>query len=111
MNTVAVWPGKPVLRRPKVYSRLSSDAIVPLNNHYGEYSCIVKTPGTCGGEPRINGTRISVRVIADTHWQGASIETIADIYDLKLWQVEQAIDYANKNKETIKRLILENDRA
>ena len=39
---------------------------------------IVRTPGTCGGRPRIAGTRMSVQSIAMDYKGGMSPEKIAE---------------------------------
>lgn len=61
---------------------------------------IVKTLGVCGGNPRIDGTRIPVWIIAAMYWEGRdSIPNIAATYDVSVDQIVEAIQYAEKHKE------------
>ena len=63
---------------------------------------IVSTPGTCGGRPRIAGTRISVAQIAVWDRQGfSSKEIIEEISYLTLAQVYAALSYYYANKDEI----------
>ena len=59
------------------------------------YAYIVKTPGTCGGKPRIDGTRIRVQDVAIEHdSQGLSPEEICREHPgLTLAQVHAALAY------------------
>ncbi len=62
---------------------------------------VVSTPETCGGRPRIAGTRISIAQIAVWNKQGLSVEEILEeIPYLDLAQVYAALSYyhANRNK-------------
>ena len=48
---------------------------------------IVRTPGTCGGRPRIKGTRITVRNIV-TWWRlGLSPESLFNNVDREQWDM------------------------
>lgn len=64
---------------------------------------IVRTPGTLGGRPRIEGTRIGVDHVAVLWSQGYSAEDIVYTkYDhLTLGQVYAALAYYHSNKEAI----------
>ncbi len=75
------------------------------------FAAIQKRSDVCGGEPCVTGTRIAVRTIANLHSQGESAQELAKAFNLELWQVEEALNYANRNRETIARLIRENERA
>jgi len=55
---------------------------------------IVCTPGTCSGEPRVSGTRVTVRNIVHFFMGGGSFEEIAKHYDLPVEAVEDAVRYA-----------------
>jgi len=57
---------------------------------------IVQTPGTCSGEPRISGTRITVRNVVRFFMTGSSFAEIARQYDLPVEAVEDAVRYAMK---------------
>lgn len=63
---------------------------------------IVSTPGTCGGRPRIAGTRTSVQNIAIDYKANMSPEEIAQQRShLTLAQVYAALAYYHANKEQI----------
>lgn len=64
---------------------------------------IVRTPGTLGGRPRIDGTRISVATIALLVAHGESPEYIVhEKYEhLTLGQVYAALAYYHSNREEI----------
>ena len=76
-----------------------------MNQNIGDL--IVKTPGTVGGRPRINRTRISVQTIVGWYKQGYSAEEIADQYKhITLAQVYAALTYYHANREEIEADIL-----
>jgi uncharacterized protein (DUF433 family) len=63
---------------------------------------IVQTPGTCGGRPRITGTRITVQNIAIDFNAGVKPEDIvAEKTHLTKAQVYAALAYYYANKEAI----------
>ena len=63
---------------------------------------IVRTPGTCGGRPRIAGTRITVENIAIDSNAGMSPQQIIDERThLNLAQVYAALAYYYANKKQI----------
>lgn len=63
---------------------------------------IVRTPGTCGGRPRIAGMRISVQGIAALYKDGLTPEEIAEEFEfLTLAQVYAALTYYHANKAEI----------
>ena len=63
---------------------------------------IVRTPGTCGGRPRIAGTRITVENIAIDFNAGMSPQQIIDERPhLTLAQVYAALTYYYANKKQI----------
>ena len=69
-------------------------------------SMIVCTPGTVGGRPRIDGTRMPVQAIAVYYKQGYSPEDIAEIFDhLTLAQVYAALTYYHANQAEIEAAI------
>nr|WP_281719670.1 DUF433 domain-containing protein [Nitrosomonas nitrosa] len=78
---------------------------------YEPCKVIVRTEGICGGSPRIEGTRIPVRLVASLNWQGETVENIAMDYDLSLWQVRQAIEYASQHEQEIRDEIRSNELA
>ena len=63
---------------------------------------IVSTPGTVGGRPRIDGTRVSVNTIVIWYKKGYNAEEIAvEIPHLSLAQVYAALTYYHANQAEI----------
>jgi uncharacterized protein (DUF433 family) len=64
---------------------------------------IVCTPDTCGGKPRIAGTRIQVKHLAGMHYrQGMSPEEIVcELPHLTLADIHAALAYYHDHRETI----------
>ncbi|MEG4319790.1 MULTISPECIES: DUF433 domain-containing protein [unclassified Microcoleus] len=63
---------------------------------------IVSTPGTCGGRPRIAGTRMSVQSIAIDYKAGMTPEKIAEEFPhLTLAQIYAALAYYYANQDQI----------
>ncbi|MEG5032986.1 DUF433 domain-containing protein [Microcoleus sp. AT3-D2] len=63
---------------------------------------IVSTPGTCGGLPRIAGTRMSVRSIAIDYKTGMTPEKIAEEFPhLTLAQIYAGLAYYHANKDEV----------
>ena len=63
---------------------------------------IVQTPGTCGGRPRIAGTRITVRNIViwiEMEWTPEKI--VSEYGHLSLAQVHAALAYYYANREVL----------
>lgn len=59
---------------------------------------IVRTDDVMGGEPRIEGRRITVRQIAEwVEEQGLSARTVADRYDLDVADVYRALTYYHEH--------------
>ncbi len=68
----------------------------------GITNLIVRTPGILGGQPRIDGTRLSVRRIAILYKHGFTPEEIADQYEqLTLAQIYAALSYYHANQKEI----------
>jgi uncharacterized protein (DUF433 family) len=60
----------------------------------GDHPYIVRTPGVCGGHPRIVDSRISVRTIAELYRQGEPVSEILETYPhLDPAAVDDAIGY------------------
>jgi uncharacterized protein (DUF433 family) len=58
------------------------------------YPHIVSTPGICGGRPRIDGTRISVQVIAEYYHLYNNVDRILEaLPHLKASEVHAALTY------------------
>lgn len=71
---------------------------------------IVRTPRVCGGEARIDGTRITVRSIELLRRQGKWVNDIRDVYPwLSVDQVEAALTYADHHSREIDDAILANE--
>lgn len=63
---------------------------------------IVSTEGTLGGEPRLDGRRISVVQIADMVRDGESPEFVADQLDISLAEVHTALAYFYEHTEEMR---------
>jgi uncharacterized protein (DUF433 family) len=71
---------------------------------------IESTPGTCGGKPRIAGTRIRVQDIVIWTEMGDSVDDIvADYPHLTLADVYAALSYYHDNREWIDQDICDAD--
>jgi uncharacterized protein (DUF433 family) len=70
---------------------------------------IVKTPGTCGGRPRIAGTRMRVQDVVMWHDGGMSAEEMVEQFDLTLGQIHAALSYYYDHREEIERDIREDE--
>lgn len=67
------------------------------------YGHIVRTPGTCGGKPRIDGHRIRVQDVAILHEnQGLSPKAICEEFPgLTLGQIHAALAYYYDHRQEI----------
>lgn len=66
---------------------------------------IVRTEGVLGGEPRLEGRRISVVQIADLVLEaGHSVEWVADQLDVSLAEVHTALAYYYDNPDEMDRI-------
>jgi uncharacterized protein (DUF433 family) len=71
---------------------------------------IERTPGVCGGKPRIAGRRLTVQHIAICHERlGRSVDEITAEYDLSLSQVHAALAYYHDHRAEIDRSIEEDE--
>lgn len=68
-----------------------------------EFGYIVKTPGVCGGKPRIDGHRLRVQDIVVAHqWHGWCPEEICGQYPgLDLSKVHAALAYFYSHRQDI----------
>lgn len=72
------------------------------------YPHIVTTEGTCGGRPRIDGTRIEVSTIAAYLKQGVTIEELASYYpSLRPAEILAAAAYYHDNADEIEVFLTE----
>ena len=66
------------------------------------------TPAVCGGQPRIVGTRISVKHIVLMHLKtGQPLAQIAGTYDLPMGALHEAMAYYFDHQEEMDQLIAE----
>jgi uncharacterized protein (DUF433 family) len=71
---------------------------------------VVATPGTCGGAPRLNGTRIRVSQVVLMTEQGMSAdEIVSSLPHLTLAQVYAALSYYHDHRAAIDQEIREAD--
>lgn len=71
---------------------------------------ITRVPGVVGGEPVIQGTRISVSTIAAYHRDGYDIQALYEAFPhLSPGTVEEALAYYEVNREEIDRYAAENE--
>ncbi len=71
---------------------------------------IVRTPGTCGGSPRIDGTRIRVMDVVEKYeFLDYTPEKIAESFRLSLAQVFAALSYYYENPKEINAEIKDHD--
>jgi uncharacterized protein (DUF433 family) len=74
---------------------------------------IVSTPGTVGGRPRLQGTRMPVQTLAAYHrFESLTAEQIpGEVFThLTLLQVYAALAYCNANREQIEQIWDEDER-
>jgi uncharacterized protein (DUF433 family) len=73
-------------------------------------STIEKTPGICGGDACVAGTRVPVWVLERSRQLGISIDDILDDYPSISWpQLLAAWQYAEDNRREIEAQIRENE--
>jgi uncharacterized protein (DUF433 family) len=76
-----------------------------------EHPHIVRLEGVCGGEPVIDGLRVTVRHVATLHQRGESAAEIAEALNITEAQVFHALSYFFDHRDEIRTLIAEEDRA
>lgn len=62
---------------------------------------IVKSPNIKSGQPRIDGTRITVKRIYHAVQRSGSHKEVADELDIDLEDVDEAIQFVKENPEEI----------
>jgi uncharacterized protein (DUF433 family) len=68
----------------------------------GGHPWVVRTPGVCGGRPRIKDSRIPVSLIAGFHKAGDSLATILETYPhIDPAAIRDAIGYYLDHREEI----------
>lgn len=70
-----------------------------------EHPHILHVEGVCGGEPVIDGLRVSVRHVVTLHQQGEAIVDIADALGISEAQVFHALSYFFDHRDEILALI------
>jgi uncharacterized protein (DUF433 family) len=76
-----------------------------------EHPHIVRLSGVCGGEPVIDGLRVTVRHVATLHQQGEPLAAIADALGLTEAQVFHALSYFFDHQDEINALIAAEEEA
>ncbi|MBI2844697.1 MAG: DUF433 domain-containing protein [Armatimonadetes bacterium] len=66
---------------------------------------IVRIEGVCGGEPIIDGLRVTVRHVAALHLRGETLSEIGDALNITESQVIHALSYYFDHREEIDALI------
>ena len=76
-----------------------------------EHPHIVRLEGVCGGEPVIDGLRVTVRHVATLYGQGESIAEIADALNLSEAQVFHGLSYFFDHRDEIAALVAQEEQA
>jgi uncharacterized protein (DUF433 family) len=76
-----------------------------------EHPHIVRLEGVCGGEPVIDGLRVTVRHVATLHRRGETILEIAEALGITEAQVFHALSYFVDHRDEILTLIAEEEQA
>ncbi|MFO0966256.1 MAG: DUF433 domain-containing protein [Gemmataceae bacterium] len=76
-----------------------------------EHPHIVRLEGVCGGEPVIDGLRVTVRHVATLHQRGETILEIAEGLGISEAQVYHALSYFFDHRGEILTLIAEEEQA
>ena len=76
-----------------------------------EHPHIVCLEGVCGGEPVIDGLRVTVRHVATLYLQGETIQEMAETLNLTEAQVFHALSYFFDHRDAITALIAREEEA
>jgi uncharacterized protein (DUF433 family) len=76
-----------------------------------EHPHIVRLEGVCGGEPVIDGLRVTVRHVATLHRRGETILEIAEALGISEAQVYHALSYFSDHSDEILALIAQEEQA
>jgi uncharacterized protein (DUF433 family) len=76
-----------------------------------EHPHIVRLEGVCGGEPVIDGLRVTVRHVATLHRRGETILEIAEALGITEAQVFHALSYFFDHRDEILALIAQEEQA
>lgn len=75
------------------------------------YPHIVRLEGVCGGEPVIDGLRVTVRHVVTLHRRGESVLEIAEALSITEAQVFHTLSYFFDHREEILALIAQEEQA
>jgi len=96
----------PVLQyNPGIDGAFGSKGVRVSNAVKTEHPHIVRLEGVCGGEPVIDGMRVTVRHVATLHQRGETIPDIAVALGLSEAQVVHALSYFFDHRDEITALI------
>jgi uncharacterized protein (DUF433 family) len=70
-----------------------------------EHPHIVRLAGVCGGEPVVDGLRVTVRHVATLHQRGETVHEIAGALGITEAQVVHALSYFFDHRDEILALI------
>ena len=76
-----------------------------------EHPHIIRREGVCGGEPLIDGLRVTVRQVAALYLRGESIPEIAEALNLTKAQVFHGLSYFADHQEEVESLIAAEEQA
>jgi uncharacterized protein (DUF433 family) len=76
-----------------------------------EHPHIVRREGVCGGEPIIDGLRVSVRHVATLYLRGESVHEIAEALNLTEAQIFHGLSYFFDHRDEITALIAQEEEA
>ena len=83
-----------------------------MSNAVGtEHPHIVRLEGVCGGEPIVDGLRVTVRHAANLHLHGETIAEISEALGLTEAQVIHALSYYFDHRDEIGALIAQEEQA
>jgi uncharacterized protein (DUF433 family) len=76
-----------------------------------EHPHILRLEGICGGEPVIDGLRVTVRHVASLHERGETIQEICEALGLTEAQVFHALSYYSDRRDEIQALVAQEEQA
>jgi uncharacterized protein (DUF433 family) len=76
-----------------------------------EHPHIVRLEGVCGGEPVIDGLRVTVRHVVTLHRQGETVLEIAEALGLTEAQVFHALSYFFDHRDEFLALLAQEEQA
>src|SRR5947207_1832165 len=95
--------------KPSIHCLFYADAMETLRKT--EHPHIVRREGVCGGEPIIDGLRVTVRHVATLYLRGETVLEIADALNLTEAQVFHGLSYFFDHREEISALIAQEEQA